>query len=408
MLRADTAHENPAHQLSEAVSARVPRVAFLADSFHEVNGAAMTCRALAAFARRRGYPFLSVRFARREGSAAEGAYQVQEFRRGPLSIGVDPDLRFDLTFCRLRERVDRCLRQFAPDVIHVMGPGELGILGGLAAWRLGIPLVVSWHTNVHEYAARRFPLASPGMRPWIEEFVLRRVLRLYCAGAVLLAPSLELVKLLHERTGKPARLMRRGVDAAAFSPLRRHRADGAFVIGYVGRLMPEKGVRFFARLERYLENAGACAFRIFIAGWGSQERWLRRHLRHAEIHGILDPDTLGRAYADMDLFVFPSRTDTFGNVVQEALASGVPALVTDGGGPKTIVEDGVTGLVSSSEEEMCEHTLRLMRDPEERRMMGAAGRARMLTRSWDGVFEEVWGAYTECLGRSAAGGQGSG
>jgi glycosyltransferase involved in cell wall biosynthesis len=381
---------------------RVPRVAFLADSFHEVNGAAMTCRALAAFARRRGYPFLSVRFARNPAAGTEGAYEVQEFRRGPLSIGVDPDLRFDLTFYRLRERLDRCLRQFAPDVIHVIGPGELGILGGLAAWRLCIPLVVSWHTNIHEYAARRLPLAGSGTRAWMEEFVLSRILRLYRAGAVLLAPSPELVSLLHQRAGKPARLMERGVDSMAFSPLRRRRTDGTFVIGYVGRLMPEKGVRFFARLERYLESAGVRDFRIFIAGWGSQERWLRRHLRHAEIRGILDPEALGRAYADMDLFVFPSRTDTFGNVVQEALASGVPALVTDGGGPKTIVEHGVTGLVSSSEEQMCQHVVRLMQNHEERRALGAAGRARMLMRSWDSVFEKVWDAYADCLGRAAA------
>ncbi len=98
--------------------------------------------------------------------------------------------------------------------------------------------------------------------------------------------------------------------------------------------MPEKGVRFFARLEHYLENAGVADFRIFIAGWGSEEPWLREHLRHAEFEGILDPQALGRAYANMDLFVFPSRTDTFGNVVQEALASSVPILVTGEGARK--------------------------------------------------------------------------
>jgi glycosyltransferase involved in cell wall biosynthesis len=74
-------------------------------------------------------------------------------------------------------------------------------------------------------------------------------------------------------------------------------------------------------------------------------RWLRANLRLAEFDGILDPEALGRAYANMDLFVFPSRT--FGNVVQEALASGVPAIVTDRGGPMAIVEHGTTGLVAS-------------------------------------------------------------
>ena len=164
--------------------------------------------------------------------------------------------------------------------------------------------------------------------------------------------------------------------------------------------MPEKGVRFFAQLQEYLERAGVSDFRIFIAGWGSQEGWLRRHLRHAEFQGILDPEALGgRAYANMDLFVFPSRTDTFGNVVQEALASGVAALVTNGGGPQTIVDHGITGLISSNEEELCQNVLRLIRQPEARLAMGAAGRQRMLTRSWDDVFEKVYRAYVSCLDR---------
>jgi glycosyltransferase involved in cell wall biosynthesis len=104
----------------------------------------------------------------------------------------------------------------------------------------------------------------------------------------------------------------------------------------------------------------------------------------------------------MDLFVFPSRTDTFGNVVQEALASGVAALVTNGGGPQTIVEHGVTGLVAANEEELCQHVLRLMRDPEERMAMGAAGRERMLTRSWDEVFRILYQVYETCLDGRAA------
>jgi phosphatidylinositol alpha 1,6-mannosyltransferase len=379
----------------------VPRVAFLTDTFHEVNGAARTCRELAAYANRRGYPFLSVRFARQEGFQRKGQFWTLELKRTPISIGVDPDLRFDLLFYRLRRELEGRLREFSPDVIHVIGPGELGILGAIAGWRLGIPLVVSWHTNVHEYAARRLPFAGAGIRHRVQAFVLSQILRLYKRGAALLAPSPELVDMLHRRTGKPAFLMMRGVDSVAFSPQHRRRTDDAFVIGYVGRLMPEKGVRFFARLEQYLRGAGVSDFRIFIAGWGSEERWLRRHLRHAEFQGILDPEALGRAYANMDLFVFPSQTDTFGNVVQEALASGVTALVTNGGGPQTIVDHGITGLISSNEEELCNNVLRLIRQPEARLAMGAAGRERMLTRSWDDVFEKVYRAYVSSLEQSS-------
>src|SRR5262245_11679081 len=394
----NSAAAEPVKSYAPRTAPAAPRVAFLPDTFHEVNGAARTCREFAAFAKRSGYPFLSVRFADRESFTEEGPFRTLELKRSPISMGVDPDLRFDLMFHRLWTPLVKRLRDFAPDVIHVISPGELGILGALAAWRLRVPLVGSWHTNVHEYAARRFPLAWPGLRRSIQEFVLSQILRIYRRAAAVLAPSPELVEMLHRRTGNPAFLMTRGVDAVAFSPSHRRRTDDAFVIGYVGRLMPEKGVRFFARLERFLENAGVRNFRILIAGWGSEERWLRHHLRHAEFHGILDPDALGRTYANMDLFVFPSRTDTFGNVVQEALASGVATLVTNGGGPQTIVEHGVTGLVAANEEELCRHALRLMLHPEERLSMGAAGRARMLTRTWDDVFQRVYQVYATSVG----------
>lgn len=191
----------------EQLAPRIPRVAFLADTFHEVNGAARTCRELAAFALRRGYPFFSVRFARHETLINRGPFWTMELRRSPLSIGVDPDLRFDLTFFRLLERIEGRLREFAPDLIHVVGPGELGILGAIAGRHLRVPLVVGWHTNIHEYAARRLPFGGPNLRDWIQEFVLGQILRLYQRGAVLLAPSTELVQMLHRRTGKPAVLM---------------------------------------------------------------------------------------------------------------------------------------------------------------------------------------------------------
>jgi phosphatidylinositol alpha 1,6-mannosyltransferase len=375
----------------------IPRVAFLADTFHEVNGAARTCREFAAFASRRGYPFFSVRFAGSELFDHNDPFWTLELKHSALSIGMDSDLRFDLLFYLQSERLEERLRRFKPDLIHVMSPGELGILGALAAHRMRIPLVAAWHTNVHEYVARRSPFRGSPIGNGVERFVLDQLMFLYGRGAALLAPSQELVDLLHSRSRKPVFLMRRGIDTVAFSPERRRRTDDALVIGYIGRLTPEKGVRFFATLEQYLADAGERGFRIYMAGQGSEAGWLRRNSRNCEFEGVLNPEALGRAYANMDLFVFPSRTDTFGNVVQEALASGVPAVVTDGGGPKTIVEHGVTGLVASTDEEMCSHVLRLMRNRAERKAMGAAGRDHMLTRSWDQVFEDVYRVYSICL-----------
>ena len=115
------------------------------------------------------------------------------------------------------------------------------------------------------------------------------------------------------------------------------------MLGFCGRLSIEKNVFLLARIRTELMERGITNFRFLIIGHGKEEGWLRQHLPNAEFTGVLRGHDLARAYANMDLFVFPSHTDTFGNVVLEALASGVPAIVTPDGGPRYIVKDGETG-----------------------------------------------------------------
>src|SRR5262249_925758 len=156
-------------------------------------------------------------------------------------------------------------------------------------------------------------------------------------------------EFLRQHTGKPTFLMRRGVDTTLFSPTKRDVRDGTFRFGFVGRLSIEKNVRLLARLEQALLGSGHTHFRFLIVGDGRERSWLERQMRWAEFPGTLHGESLARAYANMDLLVFPSETDTFGNVVQEALASGTPALVSSYGGPKFIVRPGISGFVASSE-----------------------------------------------------------
>ena len=106
------------------------------------------------------------------------------------------------------------------------------------------------------------------------------------------------------------------------------------MLGFCGRLSIEKNVALLARVRTELIAKGITDFRFLIIGHGKEEGWLRQHLPNAEFTGVLRGKDLARAYANMDLFVFPSHTDTFGNVVLEALASGVPAIVTPDGGPR--------------------------------------------------------------------------
>ncbi len=199
--------------------------------------------------------------------------------------------------------------------------------------------------------------------------------------------------MLAERTGRPCPEMRRGVDTELFTPDRRTRGDdGETILGYVGRLSVEKNITLLPKIDAALRGAGLGHARFRVVGHGGDEPALRAAMPTAEFPGVLRGAALAAAYADMDLFVFPSETDTFGNVVLEALASGVPAAVTLGGGPKFIVQEGLTG-VARKPTDLPRKIVELVRDPERLRTMGEAARAYALTCRWDTIFDGVYAAY---------------
>jgi glycosyltransferase involved in cell wall biosynthesis len=371
-----------------------------ADSFHEVNGVALTCRSLEDHARRHHYPMLSVHAGPRDSLTTAAPITRLELHPSRLGFSLEQDLRFDLLFARHLAPVSRALQDFQPDVVHITGPSHLGILGALLAYRHRLPLVASWHTNIHEYAARRLPSFAPrAARRAAESASLRLALRFYQLAARTLAPNAELVQLLSARTGRPCHLMRRGVDCEAFQPGLRQRDDDALVIGYVGRLSPEKSVRRLAELEQHLEASGLDNFRIEIAGHGSERPWLRGNIARLRDHGVLRGKALARAYANFDIFAFPSETDTYGNVVQEAMASGVPCVVMHRGGPASIVRDACDGLVAESPADFLDHVLLLAEDDELRAILGRNARRSSLGASWDAVFAGVYETYALAAGQ---------
>ena len=388
---------------------RVPRVAYFPDSFHEVNGVAHTSRNFVAYAERHGLPFLCVR----AGGRAGAFEQVDELRtlelgRSRGSVRMEKDLEFDTLFWRHGGAIRRELERFRPDVIHITGPSELGMFGAYFAWEMGIPLAASWHTNLHEYATRRlswltgrFSEQTAGaIERGVESGALWTVSQFYKLAKVLFAPNDELCRLLERTTGRPCFLMQRGVDTRWFSPVHRTRDanDTALVLGYVGRLSIEKNVALLARVEQELAAMGVRGVRFLIVGHGSEEASLRRELVNAEFAGVLRGAALAEAYANMDVLVFPSHTDTFGNVVLEALASGVPAVVTRDGGPKFIVRDQESGFVTE-DALFSEAVAKLAADRVQLERMRLAAREYALGCSWDAVFDRVYEGYEVALRR---------
>ncbi len=403
---------NPLPALVPAAGSSSIRVAYFPDSFHEVNGVAHTSRHFVDFARRWKLPFLCVRAGnRRQPLAHEDTLTTLELPRGLLSIPLDKDLKLDPTWIRHLPVVARTLRAFRPDIVHITGPSEIGVVGALLAGCFRIPLAASWHTNLHEYAATRshwlldhlsVEQAASGSH-CIERVALSIATILYKRARILFAPNPELCQLLEQETDRRCHLMQRGVDAGLFSPEHRERSasDSDFILGFVGRMSVEKNVALLARIQRELGDLGIANFRFRIVGQGAHEVWLREHLPRAEFTGVLRGEALARAYAGMDVFVFPSHTDTFGNVVLEAMASGVPAVVTPDGGPGSLIQEGRTGYIAR-DEEFAAAIARILRNPSLHQSMRHAARALALTASWDSVFEKVYAAYESQLAHSSA------
>jgi phosphatidylinositol alpha 1,6-mannosyltransferase len=315
------------------------RVALFPDADHEVDGVANTSRHFEAFARNRDLPFLTIHAGPHNEIVTAGSVTRVQLRRSLLTFPLDQTHEYDLAWWRRYREVMRLAQDFDPDVVQITGPSDLGMLGALIAHKLGIPLAASWQTNVHQYARCRLsPLLSCLPKPasarvlsTVERWCFRAAARFYKIPRLLVAPNQEMVEGLERATGKPCFLMSHSVDAAIFSPQFRDRDGGPFTIGYVGRLTAEKNVRRLAQLEQSLLARGHRDFRMLVVGQGAEATWLRHNMQHAEFTGVLTGKNLSRAFANMDLFVFPSETDTFGLAVLETCWPRVllsPAFVT--------------------------------------------------------------------------------
>lgn len=369
----------------------------------------MTCRRMVDFARRHERDLLCVHAAPQTGLLHNGSVTNLGLRRSPISIFVDDELAYDPLFQWHVRRVRREIEKFRPDVIHITGVNDVSIVGAYLAWRLEIPLIGSWHTNLHEFAARRIckilrPLPTrltARVAGFAEQSILSGAMLYYQMPQINLAPNRELVDMLQQRTRRPGRLMARGVDLEKFSPDHRDLDDGVLRFGYAGRLRPEKNVRSLVDIEQALIAAGKSDFKFLVVGDGSERSFLEKNLSRAEFTGMISGTDLSTAYANMDVFVFPSETETFGNVTLEANASGVPAIVSDKGGSKFLIDQGKNGFVAKDADEFAHFAIKLIEDRSMLERMKTAARKRASGRSWDAVFETVYSAYDECIGLAA-------
>lgn len=325
-----------------------------------------------------------------------GARERPEVHRSPsVPLFLYPDVQW--AFPRQQEIVAD-LAGFRPDVVHVATEFAMGLAGLKAANQLGIPLIASAHTDYVKYAARY------GVR-WVLGMGWIYLRWFYGHAHKVLVPSRLYEETLRRRGVTHTGLWTRGVDPRHFHPGFRSAAYRArfgvgpddLLVTYIGRLAREKDIQ---RLVRSWESLRAVRrnAQLVLVGQGPMAEWLRRRpVPGVHLTGLLSGRELSEAYASADLFVFPSSTETFGNSLLEAMASGLPSLAVSAGGVLEFARNGENALLVKPQDgtALTEGLRRLLTDDALRSRLAAGGLATAATRRWDAIYDQLLEDYAE-------------
>ena len=385
------------------------RVALVVGNYvNVVDGVALTYRRLVCARARAGDQLLIL---------APGARQPQVEPAGrfvplpSIPVVAQPEYRLALG---IPPAIRRELERFEPQLIHVASPD----LAGLAALRFAsaheIPAVAAYHREIARYL--RY-LELPGPRaiaglagPTLEWGVWRWVRWFYGQFDQVYVPSQSMLEVLRERgIQSELRLWGRGVDSERFAP--RHRSlawrrelgvgDREHLILFAARLRWEKGLEILARTLELLERRGV-PHRSAIAGEGPARTVLERRCPRTLFLGQLRDAELARAYASADSFLYPSATETFGNVTLEAMASGLPTICADATGSRSLVVPGETGELVAPDDPaaFAEAAAALISNPHRRAAMASAARLRARSMSWERAIEQCADHWNEVVARA--------
>lgn len=375
---------------ADAADARGLRLALFTDTYApQVNGVARTLERLVAAVEARGG---TVRVETVEDPDATLDRRVHRWASTPF--WAYPQLRMANV---PKPRAIAAMRRWRPTLIHAVTPFGVGLAGRAAARALGVPLVTSYHTAFDAYLRHyRLSALDAVAWPYLRWF--------HNSGLRTLVPTATVARHLDGQGFRNLRVWGRGVDARRFHPRfrsvamreRMGAAAGEIVVGYVGRIAPEKGLHEALQAIAPVVEAAGGRMRVAIAGDGPDEARCRAAAPAAWFAGALRGDELSAFYSSLDLLVFPSTTETFGNVVLEAMASGVPVIAPDIGATLEMAHDGSAALFDAARPESIGETVRaLAADPARHAALAAAGLREAAARSWDAVWDGLVADYRE-------------
>jgi glycosyltransferase involved in cell wall biosynthesis/predicted metal-dependent phosphoesterase TrpH len=365
-----------------------PRVAILADGIGSTHGVTRTIEEI----RQRGVPGFEIEVVGTDPEVDRRLSAVAE-----IDVPFYPGLRIGVPSLPAAVRTLAGLDDGRGyDAIHVCSPGPAGVAGALVARALGVPLLGSYHTELTAYAGLR-----SGERR-IADAMAMAVGVFYRACDVVLSPSRASDEALAQIGMPSQRVLRwdRGVDTSRFDPALRQPSPlpGAITVMYSGRITREKGAELLA--DAFLQaRARDPRLHLALAGGGpEQERLAERLGAAATFLGWLEGEELARAYASADIFLFPSATDTFGQVILEAQASGLPTVAVARGGPLSLIEDRVSGLLCEPDAgRLADAVVELSGSPLLRERLAGAGLRAARERTWEHALELLADGYSRAL-----------
>lgn len=375
------------------------RVAIIAESFlPNINGVTNSVLRVLEHLREHGHEALVIAPGARHGQEEAESYCGYRIERVPT---VMVPLIDSLPIGVPHSRVATELKRFKPDVVHLASPFVLGGAGALAAKALKIPTVAVYQTDVAGFA-QNYKLAGLSTVAWS----WTRVIHNACART--LAPSSPTIADLYRHGIGDIFRWGRGVDAVRFSPSkrseqlrRRWSPEGKRIVGYVGRLAAEKSVHRLRALATRED------IQLVIVGDGPERACLEAQLPQAVFTGQLTGEDLAVAFASLDVFVHTGDFETFCQAVQEAHASGVPAIAPNAGGPRDLITNGVNGYLLEPltfEEELPQAVDNLLGGGNELALAQLRQRCRdtVSERTWEALCQELLGHYEAVSGVSAA------
>lgn len=373
------------------------KIAIFTDTFYpEINGVARTLKRFTDYIAAQD---ISVKvFAPENPSDDYVSTHIHRFKSASFFLYPECRVAFPNYF-----QIKAEIEDFQPDLIHVATPFNLGMTGVYCAKKLNIPLVGSYHTDFDQYLTF-YDL------PFLSSFLWKYMNWFHRPMQKLFVPSVETMDKLEVCGFTNMEIWPRGVDCELFHPFydkyavrKRYSIQKEYILSYAGRLAPEKNVSFLLDIARNLPQQIRDRVHWLIVGDGPIREQLEKEApANMTFTEYLNGEQLAEVYSASDLFVFPSATETFGNVVLESLASGTPVIGANSGGVKNIITHGVTGILCEANnlQQFTNGIVSMIASDSKRLQMGYEGRNYALSQKWDKIFDDLLVQYRHVIGRN--------